>query len=122
MPKLPRAGWVENHVEGSHHILTKEGSQVHLSIPVHAGRNLGVGLLRKLIDKAGLTQKDYCAYFKGKRKEVSLREVCIPQEHGATFSPHILMTGRGVMRAHAELLELIGQQDRKPQKICENNS
>jgi len=75
MPKLPRAGgkkhiaafmragWVENHVEGSHHILTKEGSQVHLSIPVHAGQDLGVGLLRKLIGKAGMTQKQYCEYF-----------------------------------------------------------
>ncbi|MDD3136623.1 MAG: type II toxin-antitoxin system HicA family toxin [Methanoregula sp.] len=75
MPKLPRAGgnkhiaafkragWVENHVEGSHHILTKEGNPVHLSIPVHAGRDLGMGLLRKLIDKAGLTHTDYCAYF-----------------------------------------------------------
>ena len=58
-----RAGWVENHVEGSHHILIKEGNPVHLSIPVHAGRDLGVGLLRKLIDKAGMTQKEYCAYF-----------------------------------------------------------
>ena len=58
-----RAGWVENHVEGSHHILVKEGSQVHLSIPVHAGRDLGVGLLCKLIDKAGMTQEEYCAYF-----------------------------------------------------------
>jgi len=75
MPKLPRAGgkkhiaafkragWVENHVEGSHHILTKEGSQVHLSIPIHAGRDLGVGLLRKLIEKAGMTQEKYYAYF-----------------------------------------------------------
>ena len=75
MPKLPRAGgkkhiaafkragWVENHAEGSHHILTKEGNPVHLSIPVHAGRDLGVGLLRMLIDKAGMTQKEYCACF-----------------------------------------------------------
>ena len=80
MPKLPRAGgkkhiaafkragWVENHVEGSHHILIKEGSQVHLSVPVHAGRDLGVGLLCRLIDKAGMTQEEYCAYYPGKNK------------------------------------------------------
>ena len=37
-----RAGLVENHVEGSHHILVKEGNPVHLSIPVHPGRDLGV--------------------------------------------------------------------------------
>ncbi|MEA1999525.1 MAG: type II toxin-antitoxin system HicA family toxin, partial [Euryarchaeota archaeon] len=29
-----RAGWRVNHIEGSHHILIKEGSDVHLSIPV----------------------------------------------------------------------------------------
>jgi predicted RNA binding protein YcfA (HicA-like mRNA interferase family) len=54
---------VENHVEGSHHILTKEGSQVHLSIPVHAGRDLGLGLSGKMIDKAGMNQDEYCANF-----------------------------------------------------------
>ena len=75
MPKLPRAnalkhiaafkraGWIESHIEGSHHILVKAGSQVHLSIPVHTERDLGIGLLRRLIDKAGLTSEDYCAYF-----------------------------------------------------------
>jgi len=44
-----RAGWNVNHVEGSHHILTKVGSSVHLSIPVHKGKDLGIGLLKKLI-------------------------------------------------------------------------
>lgn len=75
MPKLPRAGgknhiaafrragWVENHIEGSYHILIKEGNPGHLSIPVHARRDLGVGLLRKLINIAGMTQEEYCAYF-----------------------------------------------------------
>jgi predicted RNA binding protein YcfA (HicA-like mRNA interferase family) len=75
MPKLPRAtgdkhiaafkraGWVINHIEGSHFILVKEGMDVHLSIPVHSGRILGPGLLKKLIDKAGLDPVQYCAYF-----------------------------------------------------------
>ncbi len=75
MPKLPRAngekhiaafkraGWVISHVEGSHYILVKEGSDVHLSIPVHKGRDLGVGLLRKLIARAGLEKEEYIAHF-----------------------------------------------------------
>jgi len=75
MPKLPResgekhvaalkrAGWVVNHIEGSHHILIKEGMQVHLSVPVHAGRILGPGLLRKIIAAAGLTPEEYCDLF-----------------------------------------------------------
>jgi len=33
-----RAGWIVNHIEGSHYILIKEGCDVHLSIPVHKGR------------------------------------------------------------------------------------
>lgn len=58
-----RAGWIVNHVEGSHFILTKAGSDVHLSIPVHNGKDLGIGLLKKLIDRAGLTNEEYLGLF-----------------------------------------------------------
>jgi predicted RNA binding protein YcfA (HicA-like mRNA interferase family) len=58
-----RAGWRVNHVEGRHYILVKEGVDVHLSIPMHKGCDLGVGLLRKLIRKAGLTLEEYSAFF-----------------------------------------------------------
>jgi predicted RNA binding protein YcfA (HicA-like mRNA interferase family) len=61
-----RAGWMVNHVEGSHYVMVKEGSMVHLSIPVHRGKDLGIGLLKKLIEKAGLTNEDYVAYFYNK--------------------------------------------------------
>ena len=61
-----RAGWKVNHIEGSHHILTKEGSDVHLSIPVHKGKDLGIGLLKKLIARAGLTNEEYLGLFYGK--------------------------------------------------------
>ena len=79
MPKLPRApgdrhvraferaGWRVNYIEGSHYILVKEGFDVHLSIPVHKGHDMGVGLLRKLIRKAGLTPEEYIAFFRGKK-------------------------------------------------------
>jgi len=75
MQKLPRvcgdrhiaafkkAGWKLNHVEGSHYILIKDGSDVHLSIPVHKGKDLGIGLLKKLISKAGLTNEEYIEIF-----------------------------------------------------------
>jgi len=77
MPKLPRAsgdkhvsafkaaGWQVNHIEGSHHILIKDDSDIHLSIPVHKNKILGVGLLKKLINKAGLTNEEYLEYFYG---------------------------------------------------------
>ncbi len=75
MPKLPRArgdkhiaafkraGWIVNHIEGSHLILIKEGSPVHLSIPLHSDQTLGPGLLRRLIEKAGMTPEEYVNYF-----------------------------------------------------------
>jgi predicted RNA binding protein YcfA (HicA-like mRNA interferase family) len=58
-----RAGWKVNHIEGSHYILTREGSDIHLSIPVHKGKDLGIGLLKKLIAKAGLTNEEYLDLF-----------------------------------------------------------
>jgi predicted RNA binding protein YcfA (HicA-like mRNA interferase family) len=75
MPKLPRAsgdkhisafeaaGWQVNHIEGSHYILIKDNSEVHLSVPVHKNKILGIGLLKKLIAKAGLTNEQYLKYF-----------------------------------------------------------
>jgi predicted RNA binding protein YcfA (HicA-like mRNA interferase family) len=78
MPKLPRAsgdkhvsafraaGWIVNHIEGSHYILIKENSKVHLSIPVHKNKILGIGLLKKLIAKAGMTNEKYLKYFYNK--------------------------------------------------------
>ena len=78
MPKLPRAsgdrhvsafkaaGWQVNHIEGSHYILIKNDSEIHLFIPVHKNKTLGVGLLKKLINKAGLTNEEYLAFFYGK--------------------------------------------------------
>jgi predicted RNA binding protein YcfA (HicA-like mRNA interferase family) len=58
-----RAGWKINHIEGSHYILIKEGSDVHLSIPVHKGKDLGIGLLKKLMAKAGLINEEYLDLF-----------------------------------------------------------
>jgi len=58
-----KAGWTINHIEGSHYIMVKEGSNIHLSIPVHKGKDLGIGLLKKLIEKAGLNNEQYIAYF-----------------------------------------------------------
>ena len=58
-----RAGWTVNHIEGSHCIMIKEGCNVHLSIPVHKGRKMGLGLLKKLIAKAGLSNEEYIELF-----------------------------------------------------------
>jgi len=46
--------------------MVKKGSNVHLSIPVHRGKDLAFGLLKKLIEKAGLNNEDYVAYLYNK--------------------------------------------------------
>ncbi|UUX92193.1 type II toxin-antitoxin system HicA family toxin [Methanoplanus endosymbiosus] len=78
MPKLPRAsgdkhiqtlkkaGWKINHIEGSHYILIKEGNSSHLSVPVHTGKTMGPGLLKRIIKMAGMTNEEYCNLFKSR--------------------------------------------------------
>ena len=49
---LRQHGWTLEHIRGSHHILRKGGKT--LSVPVHAGTDLGKGLLGRLLKEAGL--------------------------------------------------------------------
>ena len=55
-----RAGWVCIRRK-AHFILTKEGSDVHLSIPAH--REVKRALLQKQIRLAGLTEREYLVLF-----------------------------------------------------------
>lgn len=69
MPKLPvvsgngavqvfeKAGWNVARQKGSHVVLVKPGSMYSLSIPLHD--ELGPGLLRDQIRKAGLTVDEF---------------------------------------------------------------
>ena len=71
MTKLPRwpgkeiikifkkAGWRLDRIEGSHHILVKEGFDTILSVPVHGTKPIKVGLLKGLINDAGLTNVEF---------------------------------------------------------------
>jgi len=52
-----RAGFVFDHQRGSHMIYYREAGGRHLSIPDH--RELGRGLLRKLIKQAGLAPEEF---------------------------------------------------------------
>jgi predicted RNA binding protein YcfA (HicA-like mRNA interferase family) len=51
-------GWQRKRLSSSHHLFTKVGSRVVLSIPVHGNRDLPVGTLRGLLKDAGLTEDD----------------------------------------------------------------
>jgi predicted RNA binding protein YcfA (HicA-like mRNA interferase family) len=53
---VERHGWVLLRIQGSHHIYGKPGSTVRLSIPIHANRQLKVGLPRHLLKMAGLPE------------------------------------------------------------------
>ena len=52
-----RAGFVFDHQRWSHMIYYREADGRHLSIPDH--RELGRGLLRKLIKQAGLAPEEF---------------------------------------------------------------
>ena len=54
---LKKAGWIQDRQRGSHVTLIKEGMTVVLTVPLH--RELGPGLLRSLIRKAGLTVAEF---------------------------------------------------------------
>lgn len=49
---LEKNGWTVHHVRGSHHILRKGEKTV--SVPVHSGRDIGKGLLNRILKEAGL--------------------------------------------------------------------
>ena len=54
-----RAGWRFARQKGSHVMMTRPGSIYSLSVPQHP--ELGPGLLRDLIRKAGLTLEEFIA-------------------------------------------------------------
>ncbi len=51
-------GWVLDRIKGSHHIMTKEGEDSILTIPVHANKPLKIGLLRALMKQAEITEQN----------------------------------------------------------------
>ena len=54
-----RAGWTNRGFRGSHVKLTKAGNPNILSIPVHKGKPVKVGLLKDQIRKSGLTEEEF---------------------------------------------------------------
>jgi predicted RNA binding protein YcfA (HicA-like mRNA interferase family) len=55
---VEQQGWELKRITGSHHIYTKEGVDVILSIPVHSNRDLPIGTLKSIMKDAGLTEED----------------------------------------------------------------
>jgi len=59
-----RAGWTNEGQRGSHVKLTREGNPNILSIPVHKGKTVKIGLLVDQIKKAGLTVEAFLKCYK----------------------------------------------------------
>ena len=57
--KFKRAGWTVDRQVGSHVMLVKPGYLYTLSVPQH--KELGIGILKKLIKQAGLTVEEFNA-------------------------------------------------------------
>lgn len=55
LAKLKAAGWTLDRVQGSHHILVKQGKAV--PVPVHGTRDLGAGLLAAIARQTGVKLK-----------------------------------------------------------------
>ncbi|MBX2997251.1 MAG: type II toxin-antitoxin system HicA family toxin [Caldilineaceae bacterium] len=55
---LEQQGWQLKRIHGSHHIYTKEGSAVRISVPVHGNQTLKMGLQRHLMKLAGIDERD----------------------------------------------------------------
>ena len=53
---LQRNGWTLLRVQGSHHIYGRSESPVRLSVPIHGNRPLKIGLLKHLLEAAGLSE------------------------------------------------------------------
>ncbi|MBN2292640.1 MAG: type II toxin-antitoxin system HicA family toxin [Pirellulales bacterium] len=54
-----KVGYTVDRINGSHHILKHPQKIERLSIPVHAGKTVGVGLLSRQIKVAGMTVEQF---------------------------------------------------------------
>jgi predicted RNA binding protein YcfA (HicA-like mRNA interferase family) len=54
-----RAGWINKGQRGSHVKLVKQGNPNILSIPVHKGKPIKIGLLKNQTRKSGLTEEEF---------------------------------------------------------------
>ena len=53
--KLKANGWTLDRINGSHHIMTKDGKAV--PVPVHGNRDLGAGLISAITRQTGVRLK-----------------------------------------------------------------
>ncbi len=55
---LEKFGWSLARVNGSHHIYIKSGRTERISVPIHANKDIKLGLLKHILKTAGISEKD----------------------------------------------------------------
>lgn len=55
---LESKGWVLARINGSHHVYTREGEPLRISIPVHGNQALKIGLQRHFMKLANIKEVD----------------------------------------------------------------
>ena len=57
LARLKEEGWTLARIEGSHHIMAKEGVLRGVPIPVHGIKDMGIGLLKAIEKQTGVKLK-----------------------------------------------------------------
>jgi len=55
--KLQAAGWTLARINGSHHIMEKDGMPRSVPVPMHGTKDVGAGLLAEIQRQTGVTLK-----------------------------------------------------------------
>ena len=55
---LEQRGWSLQRITGSHHIYTKPGFEVRITVPIHGNKTLKAGLQRHLMKLDGIVEGD----------------------------------------------------------------
>ncbi|MEK7118913.1 MAG: type II toxin-antitoxin system HicA family toxin [Patescibacteria group bacterium] len=56
---LKKFGFVLHRVSGSHHIFIRKSDQLSVSVPAHAGHDLGKGLMLSFLKDAGISLEEF---------------------------------------------------------------
>jgi predicted RNA binding protein YcfA (HicA-like mRNA interferase family) len=55
--KLKAAGWTLSRINGSHHMMEKQGMPRTVPVPMHGSKDIGAGLLAEIQRQTGVKLK-----------------------------------------------------------------
>ncbi len=55
---LEKKGWTLSRITGSHHIFIQLGSNLRITVPVHANRDLKLGLQKVIMKQAAISENE----------------------------------------------------------------